>query len=158
MTKVKQSTENSNTKLYSFKKIPETEEKGYSLIFRVQFQQLGTSGTMIKYTGHNQMQEFYLPCHYEYSCGKVGNNVSYSKTYHTVLSLLKLFQLIIGPFPFWLWFTAKWDLFLPSSCRLCPDHIFHAILHHFLSVPQTGQRCTVHLLLFQSFNHSCLSL
>ena len=102
MTKVKQSTGNSNTKLYSFKKIPKTEEKGYCLTFRIQFQQLGTHGTMIKYTAYNQMQDFYLPCHYEYSCGKVGNNVSYSKTYHTVFSLLKLFQFIIGPFPFWL--------------------------------------------------------
>lgn len=89
-TKVKHSTGNSNMKLYSFKKIPKTEEKGYCLTFRVLFQQLGTNDIMIKYAAHNQMQEFYLPCHYEYGCEKVGNSVSYSKTYHTVFSLLKL--------------------------------------------------------------------
>lgn len=80
-------------------------------MFRVQFQQLGTNGTVIKYTACNKMQDLYLPCHYQYSCKKVGNNVSYSKTYHTVLSLFELFHLIIGPFPFRLWFTAKQDFF-----------------------------------------------
>ena len=138
MAKAKQSTGNSNRKLYNFRKIPKTEEKGCFLTFRIQFQQLWTNGTMVKDTAHNQMRYFYLSCHYQYRCRKVGNNVSYSKTYHTVFCLLKLFQLIIGLFPFWLWFADKQDLFLPSSCRLCPDLIFHTILHHFLSVPQTG--------------------
>lgn len=107
------------------------------------------------------MKAFHLPCHYDYSCGKMGN-ISFSKTYHTVSSLLKLFQLIIAPFPSWLWFTDKWDLFLLPSHRLCPDHIFHTIVHNFLSVPQIGHseihRDTLSSLSLSSLSTTRLSL
>lgn len=71
-------------KLYSFQNAPKAEEKGYCL---VHFQEPGTNCTRIKYTAHNLMQDFCLPRHYEYRCGKVGNNVSYSKIYHVVFFL-----------------------------------------------------------------------
>lgn len=51
---------------------------------------------MIKYTARNQMQDFCLPRHYEYSCRKVGNNGSDSETSTTLFSPLKLFQLATG--------------------------------------------------------------
>lgn len=51
---------------------------------------------MIKYTARNQMQDFCLPRHYEYSCRKVGNNGSDSETSTILFSLLKLFQLATG--------------------------------------------------------------